>query len=136
MKVSGLRRSREVFNGIVYVGRMFDKIRLDAAGKLPDGYNLGIGWDDRCCEFLGIDYEQIRQQVLKAQNDEEVLRWCCTTGGPTDREIEMWNAFVLKQGWKDDSTERLEEAKADLGFGERSDVVTWADLHDADEEWI
>lgn len=41
MKVPGIRSSYEKVGGIVYFGRMLDKIRLHAAGQLPDGYNLG-----------------------------------------------------------------------------------------------
>jgi hypothetical protein len=42
MKVPGLRSSFEKVGGIVYFGRMLDKIRLHAAGRLPDGYNVRI----------------------------------------------------------------------------------------------
>jgi hypothetical protein len=41
MKVPGLRSSYEKVGGIVYFGRMLDKIRLHASGRLPEGYNLG-----------------------------------------------------------------------------------------------
>jgi hypothetical protein len=41
MKVPGLRSLYEKVGGIVYFGRMLDKIRLHASGRLPEGYNLG-----------------------------------------------------------------------------------------------
>ena len=41
MRVPGLRSSYEKVGGIVFFGRMLDKIRFHAAGRLPPGYNLG-----------------------------------------------------------------------------------------------
>ncbi len=41
MKVPGLRSSDQKVGGIVFFGRMLDKIRLHAVGQLPPGYNLG-----------------------------------------------------------------------------------------------
>ena len=41
MQVPGLRSSYDKVGGIVYFGRMLDKIRLNAADKLPKDYNLG-----------------------------------------------------------------------------------------------
>ena len=38
MKVSGSRSSFEKVGGIVYFGRMLDKIRLHSAGRLPAGW--------------------------------------------------------------------------------------------------
>jgi len=57
MKVPGLRSDYEKVGGIVFFGRMLDKIRLQAAARLPSGYNLGTAdwshFDSRCTRFLG-----------------------------------------------------------------------------------
>ena len=55
MKIPGLRSPHEKLGDIVYFGRMLDKIRLHAEGKLPEDYHkaLGGGFDARCCAFLG-----------------------------------------------------------------------------------
>ncbi len=52
--VEGLRGPREGVEGLVYFGRMVDKLRLESMGKLPEDYraNLGEGFDKACCEFL------------------------------------------------------------------------------------
>ena len=44
--IEGLRSPRVVVGGLVYFGRMVDKVRLEQAGKLPEDYraNLGEGW--------------------------------------------------------------------------------------------
>ena len=48
MHVPGLRSPYLKVGRLVYFGRMLDKIRLHAAGKLPEadyGANLGKGFD-------------------------------------------------------------------------------------------
>lgn len=69
MKIPGLRSSYEKVGDIVYFGRMLDKIRLHASGRLPEGYNLGTkGWtwfDPRCTRFLSVEYEALVQRVLR-----------------------------------------------------------------------
>lgn len=77
MKVPGLRSPYETVGGIVYFGRMLDKIRLHAAGRLPDGYNLGTQvwtwFDARCTRFLAVEYEMMVERVLTGGTDEEIL---------------------------------------------------------------
>jgi gluconokinase len=137
MKIPGLRSSYEKVGGIVFFGRMLDKIRIHAQGKLPGDYNRGFGFDGRCCEFLNVDYQAIKKRVLEGGIDEEILEWCFATGRkPSEQEIEIWNQFMMKRGWRDDTSEELEEAKAARGFSDRSDIQTWFDFHDADEERI
>src|SRR5215475_5740952 len=74
MRVPGLRSSYEKVGGIVYFGRMLDKIRLKAAGKLPEGYNVGTAkftwFDARCTRFLGIDYDAVKKVTLEGGTDE------------------------------------------------------------------
>jgi gluconokinase len=118
---------------------MLDKIRLHAAGKLPPGYNLGTKkwtwFDARCTRFLGVDYAQLTERVLAGGTEEEILEWCCGRGRrPAAEEIEIWNAFMIKYGWRDGSSQWLEEEKRERGFGQRIDIQTWFDFHDADEE--
>ena len=55
------RSPYEKVGGIVYFGRMLDKMRLKAAGELhPDLHeNVGIGFDKRCVDFLDVSYEEL-----------------------------------------------------------------------------
>ena len=68
MKVPGLRHSAEQVGGLVFFGRMLDKIRLNASGRLPTGYNLGTAdrtwFDARCTRFLGVEYPALVERVL------------------------------------------------------------------------
>ena len=95
------RSAYDKVGGIVYFARMLDKIRLMAAGKLPSDYhkNLGVGFDGRCCRFLGVTYSAIQERVQRGGADEEVLEWCFDhVRKPNDEEILIWNAFMTKRG--------------------------------------
>lgn len=138
MKVPGLRSDYEQIGGLVYFGRMLDKIRLKASGRLPADYFTGTAnrthFDSRCCRFLRVEYEQLRERVLEGGSDEEILSWCFARGvRPSDDQIEVWNEFMRKRGWRDSGSAELTQAKNERGFGARDDIQTWFDLHLAEE---
>src|SRR6059058_1885769 len=125
--------------GLIYFARMLDKIRLNAGGRLAPGYFLGVAddptfFDARCTRFLGINYDELVERTLQGGSDEEILEWCFVRGRrPSDEEISVWNAFLRKRGWRDEASEELAESKKEAGFGDRDDIQTWLDLHDAEE---
>lgn len=125
--------------GLIYFARMLDKIRLKASGQLPPDYFVGLDpdptvFDARCTRFLGIDYDKIVERTLQGGSDEEILEWCFEHGRrPSAEEIEIWNAFILKRGWRDAGSAELENSKKAAGFGDRKDIQTWVDFHDAEE---
>lgn len=134
MKIPGLRSSYEKVGGLVYFGRVLDKIRLHAQGKLPDDYNLGTHMDSRCMRFLQMDYAQLVERTKQGGTDEEVLEWCFLKGRrPNEEEILVWNAFMSKRGWRDEASEGLAEEKRERGFAHRDDIQTFFDFHKADE---
>jgi hypothetical protein len=120
--IPGLRSPFDAVNGLVYFGRMLDKIRLNAAGKLPEGWQPMRGavkgsFDWRCCEFLKIDYAALEAETLKGGSDESLLAWAYANGRqPTEQEIEVWNAFMTKRGWRDAGTQRLNERLEEIGL--------------------
>ncbi len=125
-------------NGLIYFARMLDKIRLHAAGRLDEGYFVGIEdptfFDARCTRFLGVSYEELVARTLQGGSDEETLDWCFTHGRKrSEEEIEIWNAFLAKRGWRDTGSADLRAAKARAGWSDRNDIQTWVDLHDAEE---
>lgn len=134
--VPGLRSPREEVGGVVYFGRMVDKLRLEQAGKLPADYheNMGKGFDGSCCEFFGIDYESLRQRVRQGGSDEELLAWCERQGKQRDpAERKVWNAYMSKRGWRDDLSDRLVFRKKEAGWEHREEIETFFDYLDADE---
>jgi gluconokinase len=91
-------------------------------------------FDARCTRFLGVDYNELVDRTLKGGSDEEILEWCFERGRrPSEEEISIWNAFLTKRGWRDEASADLQAAKERSGFGDRDDIQTWVDLHDAEE---
>ena len=108
--------------GLIYFARMLDKMRLKAAGELPPEYFTGVEdpthFDARCTRLLGVNYDELVKRTLQ---------------GGSDEEISVWNAFLRKRGWRDEASGELAESKKAAGFGDRDDIQTWLDLHDAEE---
>ncbi len=137
MKISSLRSPYDKVEGIYYFGRMLDKIRLQDSGQLPEDYreNLGSGFDGRCVEFLKIKYPQLAEQVKLGGSDKEIMQWCCKNGRqPSPEEIEIWNGFMRKRGWRDEATQILQRRLKEGGFESRPDIQTMFDNIDLDEE--
>ncbi len=130
------RSPSEKVGGIVYFGRMLDKIRAHARGELPADYqpNLGRGFDESCVSFLRVSYTDVVTLVKQGMSDEQVLQRCFATGRrPTDEEIHIWNTFMRKRGWNDEVSETLTRRKKEAGMGDRADIQTMFDFIDADE---
>jgi len=122
--------------GLVYFGRMLDKIRVHAKGELPEEYqpNLGKGFDAKCCAFLHLDYEELARRVREGASDDEMLDWALTTGRrPNETEIKMWNDFMRKFGWRDQAAEILARRKREAGMTDRAEIETMFQFIDADE---
>jgi gluconokinase len=131
-----LRSPAEKVGGIVYFGRMLDKIRVHARGELPADYqpNMGKGFDGSCIKFLRVNYEDIVAQVKQGRGDEEVLQWCFENGyRPSEEEIFVWNEWMRKRGWNDEITPILARRKAEAGLRDRNDIQTMFAFIDADE---
>jgi gluconokinase len=136
--IPGLRSPSDQVNGLVYFGRMLDKIRLAAAKKLPEGWQAARGmtkgsFDSRCCNFLHIDYAALEAETLKGASDTDLLAWAFQHGRkPTEEEIEVWNGFMTKRGWRDAGTQRLNERLAEIGLPPGT-VQTMFEFIDLDE---
>lgn len=134
-----LRSPREQVGGIYVFARILDKIRLHARGELPEGYHVGIipgkrTFDDRVCRLLGVDFDALAQRVLQGGSDEEVLEWCFQNGRRPDAEqIDIWNGFMFKRGWRDSASSGFIEQRAEAGLGHREDLQTFFDLMDVEE---
>jgi hypothetical protein len=139
MEIHGLRSPYEVIEGLVYFGRMIDKIRLHAAGELPSAYYSSLGdanprsLDGYSCRFLHIEYSALATQSLQGGTDESLFQWACQVGRkPPDKEVEIWNAFMQKRGWRDETSGRLRDQTLKAGITGRG-VSTFFDFFDADE---
>ena len=134
-----IRSPRDPVGGLFVFGRILDKIRLHAQGKLPAGYNLGIiagkrTFDDRVCKLLGVDFAALAARTLQGGTDEEIMEWCFQTGRKPDAEhIEIWNGFMFKRGWRDAASAGLVQQREQAGLGHREDLVTFFDVLDVEE---
>ena len=128
----------EKAGGMSYFPRMLDKIRLHANGELhPDFHaNLGVplGADGWCCDFLRVNYDELKRRVLEGGTDEEVLQWCFEKGRALNKgDLRIWNEYVKKLGWNDFASKHLEELKTESGLAERNDIKTMFDYFEVDE---
>jgi gluconokinase len=137
--VPGLRSVYAKVGRLVYFGRMLDKIRLHAAGKLPADYVANLGdaqfylLDGRCCRFLGVNHAEIKARTLQGGTDEEILAWVEARGTKrTDEDCHMFNRFVLKIGWRDERSHVLPQRIRDAGL-EGKPIETLADQIEYDE---
>jgi len=139
--IPGLRSPYAKVGRIVYFGRMLDKIRLHAQGKLPPDWVESLGssrpssFDGRCCRFLRVGYDEVKARALAGKSDEEILAWAEEQGGRrSDEECETWNGFMMKRGWRDgpDMAKRLAQRIADSRL-EGKTIETMFDYIDFDE---
>lgn len=122
--------------GMLYFARMLDKIRKHARGELREDFtdNLGRGFDGRCTRFLRVGYDDLKARVLQGGSDEEILRWCFSRGRDLDEnDIEIWNGFISKRGWRDEASELVARRKKESGLEGRPDVETMMDYFEFDE---
>ena len=124
--------------GMMYFPRMLDKIRLHARGELPEEYHRNLGAmrtaDGACCNFLRINYADLRERVLQGGTDEEILKWCFEKGRELNGgDIVIWNGFASKLGWRDFMTPRFQELKKEQGVADRDDIQCVPDLMDFEE---
>src|SRR5947209_6640006 len=132
----GVRSPFVRVGGLVYFARMIDKIRQHAKGAIPPDYqpNLGKGFDEFCCRFLRLEYNQVVDRVKQGGSDDELLQWCFACGRrPEQEEIYIWNEFMRKRGWNDEVSETLKRRKKESGMAGRSEIETMFTFIDADE---
>ena len=116
---------------------MCSKIRLHAAGSLPETYfdMLGQGFDGRTCRYLGVSYEDVKAQVLGGRSDEETLDWCFAHGRRlNEEEVLIYNSFMSKRGWRDDETDGfIPDMIQHFGLKDDGSLLTDFDLIEMDE---
>ncbi len=124
---------------MVYLPRMFDKMRLHLSGDLPEDYHelRGKGMDGRACSYLRVEYDDVLAGVRNGMTDEELARWCFEKGrSVNDVDILIWNDFMTKRGCHEADTavtELLEKFKRESGLSDRDDIQTFFDYFEADE---
>ncbi len=138
-KHEGLRSPYDKkIGGLHHLGRMFDKIRLQQAGRLPEdlrtNYGLTMGLDGQLCGFLGVEFKDVEARGAQGGTDDEIAEWIFARGlRPNKMQARVWNEHSRKLGWNDFVTKYLELYKAEAGHAHRTDIVTSLHAIAADE---
>ncbi|MGJ8697930.1 MAG: DUF5069 domain-containing protein [Verrucomicrobiaceae bacterium] len=128
--------ARAETNGLIYFPRLCDKIRLMHAGTLhPDFHsNLGLGMDLWTCQFLGVDYHDLKAQILAGATDLDALTWARENGiTRPDFEQAWFTSYISNRGFRDDMSERLAQRKKETPHTDRDDILTFMDYIEVDE---
>src|SRR5215471_21107347 len=130
-----LRSPYEKTCGLVYFGRMLDKIRSLARGELSRDCveDFEKDFDQKCSMFLGVNYELLVDYVNQGLTDQAILQSCFGMGNRrSEVEIHMWNEFMRKRGWNDELSGTLENQKKKRAMLSRSEIQTAFQFIDAD----
>lgn len=123
--------------GILHLPRLWLKLVLHALGRLPEGYRAGSGgFDDRLCEYLGIERDALVAYVTKELPQYgDLERWIVANARDlSPQTIVAFNARIRAGKLPDDaSAERRERfGIADATFANAvalNDLDDWATLH-------
>ena len=135
--IPGLLSPHASIEGLAYFPRMLSKIRLHAAGKLPQEYVPYLGdafagktFDSRCHKFLGVSYKELVERTLEGGSDAEILAWARSRGkNPSAEQIAIWSAYATKRGWRDDGAAQRANWASEEGFDPEA-ILTFFDLID------
>lgn len=99
--------------GVLHLPRMWQKISLEAAGKIADGYpGAGAGYDQMVIDGLGLERQQVLDYV--AQNKPTYVQfeaWVKSTGSKVDADsIASLNAAIAGYNHADETRKAILEA--------------------------
>ena len=127
------RSVRVKLGGYVHLARMIDKCRAKHAGLLGE-YIYPCPMYKLLLDFAEVSGDVFFEAVA-SRTDEEMLRWFQSTAKPhTSQEIEEWNMSLLNRGPETDEKRAYFIKTRDSIDPSRTDITTWADLLDLDEQ--
>jgi len=129
-----LRSPYEKTCGLVYFGRMLDKIRSLARGELSRDCveDFEKDFDQKCSMFLGVNYDLLVDYVKQGLTDQAILQSCFGMGHRrSEGEIHVWNEFMRKRGWNDELSGTLQNEKKKHAMLSRSEIKTVFQFMDA-----
>jgi hypothetical protein len=129
------RSSRCRLGGYALLPRMLDKGRATLAGKNGE-YHYNCPLDQHIINFIGIDANQLLDQLKQGKGDGEILEWV-NANAKNKRpawEILQWSNFQDCRGPDSDAETFQYFASTIAKFSTtREDIRTWADLLDLDD---
>jgi gluconokinase len=80
-----------------------------------------------------VPFGELVERTLAGGTDDEILDWAHEKGGPrSDEDCLIWNGYMTRLGWRDESSVRLQQRVREFGLDGRS-IETFFDLFDAEE---
>ncbi len=120
--------------GLLHLPRFLAKIRKHLVGKLPMSYqrNFTKGFDGFLCLHLGVNPQDVIA-VVRDSSDEKEVECRLAELLPNDLRANEWNRKLVQMGMSDMAKDKLQEVKADMGAGDRDDLLSFADVIELDE---
>ncbi len=126
-------RAKDV-GGICGVARMADKARAHRAEKIGEYlYGDDSGQDIRILAFLGISDPDFQEAAVNNPNNLEIGAWVLENSGKSQDEIDEFNDTLVNYGPNEATRERF-EARCQEVDPTRTDITTWVQLQDADDQ--
>lgn len=129
------RSGRITLGGVVYLPRAIDKMRADVAGTVGE-YIAMCPQSRRVYDFVGFTGEQLRKVVQDDSTDEGVLRALQEKASrrPGPEEVARFNEAMLSAGPDEEMAPHFHETLEAMGRADRTDVKTFVDFQDLEEE--
>jgi hypothetical protein len=136
------RSPKEQIDGLCYLGRLIDKVRMCNAGQIQNYNYLSLGFDKYLLDHLNITGEDFEKRVLQGGTDAEIADWIRANGKAlTEQETIGWNKMVHTGKPQNELVQQrfdtlLDEVarKRGVSVDQLPTVSTWADLIDLDED--
>ncbi|HAT60768.1 MAG TPA: DUF5069 domain-containing protein [Opitutae bacterium] len=123
--------------GLLHLPRFIAKAKRHVKDELGKSYqrNYKKGFDRFICLHLGIDPETVEEIVRESSSDEEIDNRLAEIF-PSDLRVEKWNRELVQKGMSEMGREALASAKRKMGIEDRTDLISFADMIEFDEERI
>ena len=136
------RSPKEEVNGLSFLGRLIDKVKMRNAGLIQDYNYLTAGFDKYLLDKLEINGEDFEKKVLEGGREEDVINWVKANGKElTEEEKAEWNNMVLTFGPKapmaQQAFDRQKAALAEkrgVSVEDLAHITTWFSLIEHDED--
>jgi len=127
------RSPREKLGLYVHLARMVDKARAKSSGTIGE-YLFPCPLDQVLLDFLGMDEPEFSKGV-EGKGDLEIVEWINQdTQSARPEVLEKWNeAFLSREPIDEEGKRRFFRKRKRIAPG-RSDLKTWVDLLDIDED--
>ena len=123
--------------GLLHLPRFIAKAKRHVKDELGKSYqrNYKKGFDRFICLHLGIDPDTVEEIVRESSSDEEIDNRLAEIF-PSDLRVEKWNRELVQKGMSEMGREALTSAKRKMGIDDRTDLISFADMIEFDEERI